>query len=539
MLVLFKDYLKKRNDPERKKAAQDDMNKKMIILKQKQIEQFETKQNWNIIFGKEKQSSIKNKHLPKFTNVTYRNIWMEENFLYDQAVRLNPAEVLHPSKEYTLEWQPPDSAFRVMVKLDDQKAQADTLRRISFYPKPLQNNIIFYFTTLSKNMDLFGEKVHPSASESYHDRPSVLRKLCEKYMVGVMRLEDLNLILEAGYSTWKIALYNLLDEEEQSYHQYLQKPPAKVFKKSLERQYLDDNIDLQQYEDLKFPVRKAKKDEEALPYPRPYTYGTCIMCKEENCAIVKCLHCSNVACPSCIVKTFLNEETSEGSFLLLHRRYCVRLGAFPVITPAVEPEPGYLRELRRTGLLAADARHREMNMSEDERQQLLEDERRRREAALDDDDDQSSEESEQPEEEVVKTQAEIDNEPIILSFLTILESCSKKMQSAVPEIKKMHQVIDNPGRGETVRARIQRIKDEKVVKLERTLKKVEKCRKKLKKFDNLERVAEPLEESAKHEEVLRRVLSVSTWAEYEEIEKKLQQQEEARKAASLMSALVM
>ena len=518
------------------------MTKKLTILKQKKIEQFETNQSWNVVFGKERPA--KNKDLLKFTDMTYRNIWMEEDFIYNQAVRLNPAEILHNSKEYALEWQPPDSTFRVMIHLDDQKAQADTLRRISYYPKPLQRSIVFYFTTLSKNMDLFGEKVHPSATESYHDRPSVLRKLCEKYMVGVLSLEDCNLILEAGYSTWKIALFNLLDEEEQSYHPYLQAPPPKVTKKSLERQYLDDNIDLQQYEDLKFPIRKAKRDAEAMTYPRPYKYGKCIVCKEEGAAVVKCLHCSNVACPSCIHRVFLDEASSEGSFLLLHRRYCVRQGAFPVVTPSVEPEPGYLRELRMTGLLAAAARHQAMHMSEEERRRLLAEEGRRRhddDSQEEEEEDASSEESGQQDMgmEEEKSQVEIDNEPVILKFLSILESCTKKIQSAVPELKKMHQVLDNPGRGATVRERIQRMKDEKVQKLERTLKKIGKCRKQLKPFEDLERVAEPLAECAAHEEVLGRALSVATWAEYEEMENKLKQQADAREAASLMSALVM
>lgn len=539
-MVYVKEYLKARSDPARKKARQEHISKELTILKQKKIEQFETNQTWSVVFGKNKPA--KSRDIPKFREVTFRNIWMEENFLYDQAVLLNPGEKLHPSKCYALEWQPPDSTFRVMVHLDNQKAQADTLRRISSYPKPLQKTIIFYFTTLSKNMDLFGEKVHPSATESYQDRPSVLRKLCQKYMQGVLRLEELNMILEAGYSTWKIALYNLLDEEEQSYHPYLQTPVVKAQKKSLERQYLDDEIDLQRYEDLKFPVRKAKKDEEAMSYPRPYMCGTCIICKEENSAIVKCLHCPNVACPSCILRVFLDKETSEGSFLLLHRRYCVRLGAFPVVAPAVEPEPGYLRDLRMTGLLAAEERHRAMHMSEEERRKMLEEERQRKRAAeeeLKEGADESSSDSEPEVAEEKKSQADIDSEPKILSLLTILESCSKKMQSSVSEFKKMHQVIDNPGRGESVRARIQRLKDEKVVKLERTMRKAGKCRRQLAKFRNLERVSVPLAASVLDEEVLRRVLSVSTWVEFEDAEEKLKQQARAREASSLLSALVL
>ena len=538
MLVKFKDYMKARNDPERIKQNKEKRNKKLIITKQKVIEQFETKQKWNIIFGKEKPKNIKIKELPKFMNITYRNIWMEENFLYQQAVSLNPGEVLHPCEEYVLEWVPPNSSLRVMIRLDDQKAQSDTLKRISYYPLPIQNQIIFYFTTISKNKNLFGEKIHPSANESYHDRPSVLRKICEKYMTGVLSLADFNMILEAGYSTWKLALYNLLDEEERSYHPYLLDPPPKVSKKSLERQYLDDNITLQQYEDLKFPVRKAKKDEEALSYPRPYTYGKCIICKEEDVAVVKCLHCNNLTCPSCVTKVFLDNDTSEGCFLLLHRRYCARLGAFPVTIPEIAPEPACLRELRMTGYLAAQKRHSDMYLSEEERRRLLEEEARKHdEEEKESSSEEGSVDDQEEDEEMVRL--EVDNEPTILKFVTILTSCNRKMEGAVPELKKMHTVLDNPQRGATVRERIQRMKNEKVSKLERTLVKVAKCRKKLNPFMKLKRVSAPVDESFELEEVLRRVLSVTTWAEYEEIERNLEQQQKARESASLMSTMVM
>ena len=531
MLFAVKEYIRKRNDPERKKARQEALDKNLVILKQKKIEQFETRQEWNVVFGKEKPA--KKKDLLKFKDVTLRNIWMEENFIYNQAVRMNPGEILHKPEEYALEWRPPDSAFRVMIHISDQKAQADTLQRISYYPKPLQKSIIFYFTTLSKNKDLFGEKVHPSASESFHDRPSVLRKLCQKYMMGAVSLEDFNMILEAGYNTWKVALYNLLDEEEQSYHPYLQNPPPKVSKKSLERQYLDDNIDLQRYEDLKFPARKAKKDEESLSYPRPYDTKKCIICKEDDVAIVKCLHCSNYACPKCISKVFIDKETAEGSFLLLHRRFCTRLGAFPVVVPQTEPEPAYLRELRATGSLAAQRQHQASYLSEEERKRMIEEAKRQ----YDDDetDDESESEDEEPPAPEEKSLEDRDDGPKIMKFLSILQSCVRKLQNAESEIKKMHLVLDNPRRGVTVRERMQRIKNEKVAKLERTLKKVAKCRKVLNKFEELETVSEPLAEASKNVETVQRLLSITTWEEYEEMQNNIKKEEEARASASLMS----
>lgn len=119
---------------------------------------------------------------------------------------------------------------------------------------------------------------------------------------------------------------------------------------------------------------------------------------------------------------------------------------------------------------------------------------------------------------------------LVTSSLSI--SCTCMLLAILCNIFFVNQVLDNPGRGTTVRERIQRMKDEKVLKLERTFKKVAKCKAKLEPFLSLERVSLPVKECDGHEATLRRALKVTTWAEYEAAEREFKAQQEARQAAS-------
>ena len=110
---------------------------------------------------------------------------------------------------------------------------------------------------------------------------------------------------------------------------------VKVSVKTIEKQYLDEEISLQQYEELKFPDRQLKKIEESLQYPRPYLRGVCVICQNHTTGIVKCMHCKNLVCPDCIQSVFLHKESSQGSFLIMHRRFCSKFGRAPVMKTQV------------------------------------------------------------------------------------------------------------------------------------------------------------------------------------------------------------
>ena len=314
--------------------AKEEKERKEAIRRQRRIEKFETNQVWNIVYGVEKPK--KKTEIKQIKDITFRNIWMEENYLYNLIVAERPDEVFHPPEKYTLQWQPPGSLYRVMIPLDNPQAQEDAMHILQKLKKSKRKKMLFYFAPVTPEIGLFAPKVHPASKVSYLDRPSVLRKLCEIYAEGKLTIEELNQLLESNYETWKIALYNLLPEDEQEYHRYLAKEQPKVVKKTIERQYLDDEISLQQYNDLKFPERKKRRDEEAASYPLPYTMGSCIICSSDS-GVIKCSHCFNLVCTNCIYNVFLNNETSEGAFLLLHRRYCTKFGRLPDIQLTIMP----------------------------------------------------------------------------------------------------------------------------------------------------------------------------------------------------------
>ena len=79
--------------------------------------------------------------------------------------------------------------------------------------------------------------------------------------------------------------------------------------------------------------------------------------------IIKCFNCPNYICKRCVEIRFLNEDTREGSFLVMHRRFCVKSGKILAIVPSVVPEPGYLKELRHFGRVAALDRIEKANKS--------------------------------------------------------------------------------------------------------------------------------------------------------------------------------
>ena len=74
----------------------------------------------------------------------------------------------------------------------------------------------------------------------------------------------------------------------------VEKPDIAVSAKDLEKSYLDDEITLEEFDNLKFPERKKRRDMEALTYPRPYETATCVVCGEEDKATISCQNCSNM-----------------------------------------------------------------------------------------------------------------------------------------------------------------------------------------------------------------------------------------------------
>ncbi|CAM9778135.1 unnamed protein product, partial [Ectocarpus fasciculatus] len=278
---------------------------------------------WRFVFGT--AVPRKRKEIRKITDITLRNVWMEELFLFSQIEKFRPDEVFHAADKYVLMYKPPNSPFTMHVSLSDRGLQEEAVRTIAALPKKKRKRLLFHFVTADQAMPMFGVKVHKASLVTYRGRTEVLNKLCDLYIVGRVPLAEFNSTMDGGYEGWKQTVYNFLPPDEQEFHKYLCKPSIKHVVKSNERRYMDDDITLEEYEDLKYPERKERKDMEALEYPRPYDNGACVICKSPL-GLIKCLQCPNKVCKSCIIKEFLDHETSTGSFMLVHRKFCMRFG---------------------------------------------------------------------------------------------------------------------------------------------------------------------------------------------------------------------
>ena len=335
-----------------KDKTPEQLEKERIIKKQKLIELFEINEDLKFVFGNEKPKKKKDCLLIK--NVTLRRIWMEQGFIFDAIKAHEPEKVYWPVEEYTLRWKPPSSPFQMLLPLTNPVILEQAIRQYSFMTPRRKALTIFYFAPMDIAKPMFRENVHPASLVEFKTKATVLDKLCSLFLDGKIDVNDLNNVMECGYDTWKVSLFNYLPDDWQPYHLYLSASMAKESKKSLEKRYVDDEITLEEYHGLKFPERKRLADLAAASYPIPYKISTCIICSGENGeGVIKCQKCDNQVCRSCVTNVFLDSKTREGSFLMMHRRYCLRLGRLPNVMAAPVPEPAYLRILRRTGQVEA------------------------------------------------------------------------------------------------------------------------------------------------------------------------------------------
>lgn len=446
---------------EKAKIKKEKKDREAAINRQRYYEAFEIRQDWNFVFGTEKPKQ--KKEVLKITDVTPRNVWMIDNYIFEKIKGMQPDELFHPISDYALKWTPPGSAHQMMVPLDDPALQEMVIVKISYIPKKLQKRLIFFFAPRSLNMNMFAPRVHPASLVSYRQRNQVMQKLCAQYLEGRMRVDEFEAIVGGNYEVWKQAMYNMLPEDEQPFHTYLTEKPVEVRTlKMIEADYLADKVPLQDYYDAKFPDRKKRKDLEALRYPRPYPSGQCIICGDPKMGIIKCHVCDNKICAPCIKTTFLDPETREGSFLLMHRHHCLHLPLLRSLHKETVLEPGYLRELRATGwghamsilgpLIYAkmhppeDVEEEEEEV-EDEDEARYEAERRRREE----------------EAERIKHLKECPSE--LERLLHALQNRLKKFEKLKKEIMEHQHNLDEPGHTDQYEARQRRLRDEALEKL--------------------------------------------------------------------------
>lgn len=396
-------------------------------------------------------------------NVTSRNLWMEDLYLFNAIKAFAaPDALFHPPSMYVLKWQPLGISYKLLVPLENVKIQDDVLNQLFMIPPGPRDLVLFYFCPMNPTVPLYRPFVHPATLVSFRTKVDVLNKLCELFLDGKITIMDLQDTLASQYDIWKLALFNMLPDDWQSYHLYLKEKTIVAIKETaLEKDYVAGNIELQTYIDFKFPERKRLRDIQALTYPQPYTYSTCVICGSDK-GVISCESCNNVVCVSCVETVFLNEETKEGSFLLMHRRYCLKLGKIRVTPPQLVQESAYLRLLRMTGRAAAMER-------------LMPKPPPKVEVKADDDGD-SVDEEELFQQELERKRAEEERQrrllecpPELEHIIETIKKMEKKLEKHKKEVFDAQGRLDEGGHSDTYTVRIERLKSEEINKMRKQL----------------------------------------------------------------------
>jgi hypothetical protein len=418
---------------------------------------------WRLVFDTGVPSKKKDTFVIK--NVTRRNVWMETDFLYNQIKSFNPDQLFHRPEKYALQWQPRGSMFRLIIPLNDPQVQENAIIIMSQFSKRERKRILFFFAPIDPAMPMYAERVHPASLVSYRTKNQVLKKLCDYFLLDRISVEEIQAVLMCDQYIWSATLFNLLPEDEQVYHMYLsEQKPLDDTKKSIAKSYIDGDITLEAYEDAKFPDRKKLREIEAASYPAPYEKGICTICTKENAGIVSCHTCDNMVCESCMLSLFSGKHGRKSiSFLLMHQKFCMKLGELPPITPEVSGEQGYLREFRSCSRIVALEKLLPKRKTELQKEDELSE------------DEEDAENKRREEEERQRAAAEEaarlaqSNPPALRALKEQLPSRVKKLERLRKDIAEYTERAQDKSHTEQFNARNLRLRNEAIEKLRATV----------------------------------------------------------------------
>ncbi len=178
--------------PKNKAVEKEKKHKKEVLIRQNKLLKEEIKQSWKIVFGDEVPK--KKKEISVIQNVTARNIWMEDQFLFNHIKQLKPEEQFHSIDEYALKWSPPGSLFRILIPMNDPKVQENAISLISKMTKSQQKKLLFHFSPISASTSMYAPHVHPASLVSYRTKNSVLKKLSQCFIEGKISVEEIQLV---------------------------------------------------------------------------------------------------------------------------------------------------------------------------------------------------------------------------------------------------------------------------------------------------------------------------------------------------------
>lgn len=286
-------------------------------------------QNWRIAFG---QNDVISNKFKVLQGITKDSILADRSggYVHSRLQDLVAPKHLFGRGYYSLEYRLPAAPFTICVEADNVDQLSRAYDQFATLPKKQRKRLVLKLIPRhpGEEAPIFDERPPKTVKSKRLDtRAAMTRYLVDLYTNDKLPLAKLDACMKLGMSELRSEIYTILPDHEKRDHDYLEYggQTAKVKRKSLEQRYMHDEINLEEYADLKDPERKARRDRERHDYPLPGPIHKCVICQQPGSTNIKCMECSNRACRNCIISKFV-DRLEERAFVNFHHIYCLKLG---------------------------------------------------------------------------------------------------------------------------------------------------------------------------------------------------------------------
>ena len=282
-------------------------------------------QNWRVSFGTAKP---KRKRTKVVHGLTKEAIEADRTggYLHGRLLEVAP-ENLFAADYYYLEYRMPEAPFTVRVAIDRVDQVIRAYKEFATIPQKIQRRLILKVIpkNLAADAAVFDDRPPKTVQMELKTRAAMTRYLVDLYTKDKFSLTELGECMNHKMPELRGVVHDQIPSHEKNDHGYLIASKDKNKRLTFEQRYMNDEIDLQTYGDLRDPDRKEKRLKENAVYPLPEPKYRCIVCAKPECANIKCMECANRLCRECMLEKFI-KCPEDRAFVLLHHIYCLKLG---------------------------------------------------------------------------------------------------------------------------------------------------------------------------------------------------------------------
>jgi len=229
-------------------------------------------------------------------------------------------------KHYYLNYLYPGSPLKVNVDMDNHDQMMAAYDKFGLLPKKKFAKLKVRILVRVPGSPMFRTDKPKTVHQRLDNRNAINRFLAEQFARGRVDLQNFTHIMGSKLADAKAELYGIVPDGEREFHNYLIVQKTKKKKNvSPEDLYDKGQITIKEFEDMKFPELKVKREKMNADYPLPEPLSVCVICGEEETANIQCLECEHKACSDCVYREFTIHPEKQ-PFLLMHHIFCCKNG---------------------------------------------------------------------------------------------------------------------------------------------------------------------------------------------------------------------